>query len=106
MNRWSATSPRGAAPRPRQSLSASAAHRCDDIATAIRIADEFDVSLTVEHCTEGHLIAPFLAENKVKAHGGTDPYGKPKIELRNKSWETPRCCGRREFISASSPTTP
>lgn len=65
------------------------AHRCDDIATAIRIADEFDVSLTVEHCTEGHLIAPFLAENKVKAAVGPTLTGKPKIELRNKSWETP-----------------
>ena len=65
------------------------AHRCDDIATAIRIADEFDVSLTIEHCTEGHLIAPFLAEKKVKAAVGPTLTGKPKIELRNKSWETP-----------------
>ena len=65
------------------------AHRCDDIATAIRIADEFDISLTIEHCTEGHLIAPFLAENKVKAAVGPTLTGKSKIELRNKTWETP-----------------
>lgn len=65
------------------------AHRCDDIATAIRIADEFDVSLTIEHCTEGHLIAPFLAEKKVKAAVGPTLTGKSKIELRNKTWETP-----------------
>ena len=32
-------------------------HRADDILTAIRIAKEFDVSLTLDHCTEGHLIA-------------------------------------------------
>ena len=65
------------------------AHRCDDIATAIRITDEFDVSLTIEHCTEGHLIAPFLAENKVKAAVGPTLTGKSKIELRNKTCETP-----------------
>ncbi len=38
------------------------AHRADDILTAIRIADEFDVEVSIEHCTEGHLIAEELAE--------------------------------------------
>lgn len=33
------------------------AHAADDIYTAIRIAKEFDVKLTLEHTTEGHLIA-------------------------------------------------
>ncbi len=65
------------------------AHRCDDIATAVRIAEEFSVPYTVEHCTEGHLIAPFLAEKKVRAAVGPTLTGKPKMELRNKSWETP-----------------
>lgn len=65
------------------------AHRCDDIATAVRIAKEFSLRYTVEHCTEGHLIAPFLAENKVMAAIGPTLNGKSKIELRNKTWETP-----------------
>ena len=38
------------------------AHRADDIFTAIRIADEFGVRLTLEHTTEGHLIADELAQ--------------------------------------------
>ncbi len=65
------------------------AHRCDDIATAVRIAKEFSIRYTVEHCTEGHLIAPFLAENKVMAAVGPTLTGKPKMELRNKTWDTP-----------------
>lgn len=65
------------------------AHRCDDIATAVRIAGEFSIPFTVEHCTEGHLIAPFLAEKKVFAAIGPTLTGKPKLELRNKTWDTP-----------------
>ena len=65
------------------------AHRCDDIATAVRIAEEFSIPFTVEHCTEGHLIAPFLAERGVRAAVGPTLTGKPKLELRNKTWETP-----------------
>lgn len=37
------------------------AHRADDIMTAIRIAKEFDLSMTLDHCSEGHLIAEELA---------------------------------------------
>lgn len=38
------------------------AHRADDICTAIRIAKEFNVKLTIEHCTEGHLVTDKIAE--------------------------------------------
>jgi len=38
------------------------AHRADDILTALRIAKEFDVNITIEHCTEGHLIKDLLKE--------------------------------------------
>lgn len=65
------------------------AHRCDDIATAIRIASEFSISYTVEHCTEGHLIAPFLAEKNIYAAVGPTLTGRSKTELRNKTWDTP-----------------
>ncbi len=65
------------------------AHRSDDIATAIRIALEFDLAYTIEHCTEGHLIAPFLAEKKVMAAIGPTLSAKTKLELRNKTWDTP-----------------
>ncbi|HVI39891.1 MAG TPA: hypothetical protein VM577_04455, partial [Anaerovoracaceae bacterium] len=39
-------------------------HRADDILTAIRIAKEFDLDMTLDHCTEGHLIA-----KEIKASG-------------------------------------
>ena len=38
------------------------AHRCDDIFTAIRIAKELDVKLTLEHVSDGGMIADTLAQ--------------------------------------------
>lgn len=63
-------------------------HRADDIATAIRIAEEFQILYTIEHCTEGHLMAPYLAEKNVMAAVGPTLVGRSKLELKNKSWET------------------
>lgn len=37
------------------------AHRADDILTAIRIAREFEVDLTIDHGTEAHLVADEIA---------------------------------------------
>jgi imidazolonepropionase-like amidohydrolase len=68
---------------------AAHAHRADDIATAIRIFEEFEISYTIEHCTEGHLIKDFLAEKKVRAAVGPTLSERGKLELRNKSWVTP-----------------
>ncbi|MDR3331856.1 MAG: amidohydrolase [Synergistaceae bacterium] len=65
-------------------------HRQDDIQTAIRIAEEFGARFTIEHCTEGHLIAPWLAKKKINAAVGPGLTSKSKIELRNKTWDTPR----------------
>ena len=65
-------------------------HRSDDIQTAIRIAEEFDLNFTIEHCTEGHLIASWLAKKKIRAAVGPTMSTKSKIELRNKTWDTPR----------------
>lgn len=44
------------------------AHRADDIFTSIRIAKEFNVKLTLEHCTEGHLIADDLAKRRLSSY--------------------------------------
>ncbi|MBR3973811.1 MAG: amidohydrolase [Oscillospiraceae bacterium] len=65
------------------------AHRADDILTAIRIAKEFGVKLTLDHCTDGALIADELAEEGVCAFVGPSLGSKTKIELRNKSFTTP-----------------
>ena len=65
------------------------AHRADDIFTAIRIAKEFDVRLTLDHCTDGALIADELAEEGYAAFVGPSFGSKTKIELANKSFTTP-----------------
>lgn len=64
------------------------AHRADDIMTAVRIAKEFNVELIVEHCTEGHLIAPWLAAAGLKAVVGPIITNRAKVELMNRSLET------------------
>jgi len=65
------------------------AHRADDIFTAIRIAREFDLDITLDHCTDGALIADELAKEGLPAFVGPTLGGKSKIELRNKSFTTP-----------------
>ena len=65
------------------------AHRADDIFTSIRIAKEFGVKLTLDHCTEGALIADELAKEGYSAFVGPSFGSKSKIELLNKSFETP-----------------
>ncbi len=64
------------------------AHRTDDILTAIRIAEEFNLDLVVEHCTEGHKIAPLLAEKGVRAVVGPSLSCRSKVELRERNYET------------------
>ncbi len=66
------------------------AHRHDDILTSIRIAKEFGVRLTLDHCTDGALIADELAREGLPAFVGPTLGGKSKIELINKSFDTPR----------------
>lgn len=59
------------------------AHRADDILTALRIAREFGLEITIDHCTEGYLIGDILAEEKVKAIVGPIICDRSKIELKN-----------------------
>ncbi len=66
------------------------AHRADDILTSIRIAKEFGVKLTLDHCTDGAVIADELAEEGYPAFIGPSLGGKSKIELANKSFTTPK----------------
>ena len=65
------------------------AHRADDILTSIRIAKEFGVKLTLDHCTDGALIADELALEGYSAFVGPSLGSKTKIELQNKSFTTP-----------------
>ncbi|MBQ5436874.1 MAG: amidohydrolase [Firmicutes bacterium] len=66
------------------------AHRADDILSSIRVAKEFGIKLTLDHCTEGHLIADELAEENYPAFVGPTFGAKSKIELLNKCFDTPR----------------
>lgn len=70
------------------------AHQADDVLTAIRIAKEFGVGLTLEHCTEGRLIANILAEENLPIAVGPTFGHATKFELRNKSWDTPGVLSR------------
>ena len=65
------------------------AHQADDFFTALRIAREFDVNITLEHVTEGHLVADELARENVMLAVGPTLGHATKFELRNKTWETP-----------------
>ncbi|GAB3418667.1 amidohydrolase [Haloparvum alkalitolerans] len=66
------------------------AHRSDDIMTVFRIAEEFGVeNLSIEHATEGHLVAEEFAERDVPAVVGPSLYSGAKYELRNITFETP-----------------
>lgn len=64
-------------------------HRVDDTMTALRIAKEFDVRITLEHCTEGHLIADILKEENAQAIIGPSFTSRSKVELKNRTFETP-----------------
>lgn len=63
-------------------------HRADDIFTAIRIAEEFHLSLTLDHCSEGHLIAEEIRESGFPAIVGPSLASRNKIEIQNLSFKT------------------
>jgi imidazolonepropionase-like amidohydrolase len=62
------------------------AHQQDDIVTAIRIVEEFGLTATIEHATEGHLIADYLKAHGTRVIIGPTLGSKSKYELRNKTF--------------------
>ncbi|HPJ23493.1 MAG TPA: amidohydrolase family protein, partial [Bacillota bacterium] len=62
------------------------AHQQDDIVTAIRIIEEFGLNATIEHATEGYLIADYLKQHNQRVIIGPTLGSKSKYELRNKSF--------------------
>lgn len=63
------------------------AHRADDIITAIRIAEEFQIEkLVIEHGTEADLITDYLYEKKVAVAFGPMLTPRIKMELRNRNY--------------------
>ncbi len=85
------------------------AHAAEDIFTALRIAREFGVKITLEHVTEGHLIVEELAKENVPLAVGPTLTSASKYELRNKSWMTPgvlAAAGCQVSIITDSPVIP
>lgn len=85
------------------------AHRADDIFTALRIAKEFNIDITLDHCTEGHLIAEELAIEGKPAIVGPSFGSRSKFELKNKTFDTPRVlveAGVKIAITTDSPVIP
>ncbi len=65
------------------------AHRADDMLTAIRIAEEFDLDLTLEHATEGYKIADLLAVKGIPVTAGPILFSRTKYELREMTPKNP-----------------
>ena len=63
-------------------------HRADDIFTAIRIANEFGLDITLDHCTEGHLIAESIAESGFPAIVGPSLASRSKDEVSRSDFKT------------------
>ncbi|MCU1526483.1 MAG: amidohydrolase [Frondihabitans sp.] len=60
-------------------------HRHDDIATAIRLSEEFGYRLVVNHGTEGHKLADVLAEKNIPVIYGPLFTSRSKVELRDRA---------------------
>lgn len=64
-------------------------HRADDIATAMRIADEFGYELVIDHGTEAHLLADIIESKGIPVIIGPLFTSRSKVELRNRSLANP-----------------
>lgn len=85
------------------------AHRADDIFTSLRIAKEFDLDITLDHCTEGHLITEDLVREGKGAIVGPTLGDRSKFELKNKTFDTPKVlneAGIKIAITTDAPVIP
>ena len=64
------------------------AHRSDDILTAIRIAKEFGVKLTIDHGTEANLVIDYIKESGFPVIAGPNMNFRGKVETQNRSYDT------------------
>lgn len=76
------------------------AHRADDILTAVRIAREFRLRMTLDHCSEGHLILAELKEAGVPAIVGPDMASRNKIEVQNVAFKTAGLLSQAGILTA------
>ncbi|NFV14066.1 amidohydrolase [Clostridium sporogenes] len=64
------------------------AHRNDDILTAIRIAKEFGIKLTIDHGTEADLVIDYIKESGFPVIAGPNMNFRGKVETQNRSYDT------------------
>jgi imidazolonepropionase-like amidohydrolase len=84
-------------------------HRADDIATALRLADEFGYRLVVNHATEGYLLADVLAERNIPCIVGPLFTARSKVELRGRTMANPGLlahAGVQVAITTDHPVVP
>ena len=63
-------------------------HRADDIQTAIRIAKMFDLDMTLDHCTDGHLITEEICKSGYPAILGPCLASRNKTEVQYMDFKT------------------
>lgn len=66
------------------------AHRADDICSAIRLGKEFNIDVTIEHCSDGDRIADILEREKLPIMLGPTLSDRSKPELKNLTFDTYR----------------
>lgn len=76
------------------------AHRADDILTAVRIAREFQLRMTLDHCSEGHLIMEELKTAGFPAIVGPDMASRNKIEVQNMAFKTAGLLSEHGILTA------
>lgn len=85
------------------------AHRADDILTAIRLCEEFDIDLSIIHCTDGEMVADILKEKNIGVLCGPALCDRSKPELKNLSFKTAGILnekGVKTAIITDHPATP
>ncbi|WP_209323854.1 amidohydrolase [Brevibacterium renqingii] len=84
-------------------------HRADDIATAIRLAEEFGYRLVINHGTEGHKIADYIAAKGIDVILGPLMTSRSKVELRDRTLATAAALARagvRIALTTDHPVIP
>lgn len=75
------------------------AHRKDDILTAIRLSEEFDFNLVIEHATESYKIADYIAKKNVPVILGPLFGFRTKLELKDMTYESVKIINEKNILA-------
>ena len=82
------------------------AHRADDMLTAIRIAKEYDIEITLDHATDSRVILDQIKESGFPCICGPSLCHKDKFECANDSFETPNKMYEKGILFAITTDSP